>query len=154
LRDFTWNVLADHYLEIVKPRLYSDEENTSTKSARATIHKILKTILIAMHPICPVVTYYVFQRLYDKDIMLEKFPEGIEPISDEERNLLDMIMKANSKIWSRKKELKLSLNSPLEEKVMISKSLEPFVNDLKVAHKLIKVEILEKDIPEVVSFQS
>jgi valyl-tRNA synthetase len=107
-----------------------------------------------MHPICPVVTYHVFQRLYDKDIMLEKFPEGIEPISDEERNLLDMIMKANSKIWSRKKELKLSLNSPLEEKVMISKSLEPFVNDLKVAHKLIKVEILEKDIPEVVSFQS
>ncbi|MGB9806449.1 MAG: valine--tRNA ligase [Thermoproteota archaeon] len=154
LRDYTWNILADHYLELVKPRLYSEEENDSTRSARATVHKILKTILVAMHPIIPAITFYIFQKLYNKDITSEKFPEGIEPISSEEKTLLNMLMEADSKIWAKKKELRLSLNSPLEEKVMVSKSLEPFLKDIKAAHKLVNVEVLDKDVPDIVLFSS
>ncbi|PLX27305.1 valine--tRNA ligase [Candidatus Parcubacteria bacterium] len=67
LRDFTWNELADWYLEIAKI-----EENKSD-----ILNFILNTILKLWHPFMPFVTEAIWQEMYGEDelLMVEKWPE-------------------------------------------------------------------------------
>lgn len=70
LRDFTWNGLADWYLEISK-----FEENKKTKAV--ILKKILKDLLKLWHPFIPFVTEKIWQNLEEeKLLMIEKWPEA------------------------------------------------------------------------------
>jgi valyl-tRNA synthetase len=51
IRDFSRNVLADNYVELVKGRLYTDEENTG--SARATLRITLDNLCRLLAPFIP-----------------------------------------------------------------------------------------------------
>ncbi len=68
LRDFTWNDLADWYLEIAKV-----EGNKSE-----ILNYILNTILKLWHPFMPFVTETIWQEIYGQEnvLMTEKFPEA------------------------------------------------------------------------------
>jgi valyl-tRNA synthetase len=48
IREFTWNIFAAHYIELVKSRLYNESEDEKRKSALYTIHKCFKIILILL----------------------------------------------------------------------------------------------------------
>jgi valyl-tRNA synthetase len=66
LRDFTWNELADWYLEIAKI------EGNKTE----LLNYILNIILKLWHPFMPFVTETIWQELYGKEnlLMVEKWP--------------------------------------------------------------------------------
>jgi len=64
LTDFTWNKLADWYLEIAKTET-GKEEN---------LLYILKNILILWHPFIPFVTETIWQSFADGILMVEKWP--------------------------------------------------------------------------------
>jgi len=75
--NFFWLNFCDYYLEIIKPRLYSD--NKLDKSVAITVAKyILDQSMIMMHPIIPFITEHIFKRSTDKDtITFEQFPDNL-----------------------------------------------------------------------------
>src|SRR5690606_22291158 len=64
LRDFTWNMFAAHYIEMIKGRTYNTESIDDRKSALYTIHKCFKTILLLLEPISPFITYELWSKIY------------------------------------------------------------------------------------------
>ena len=68
IREFTWNLFAAHYIEMVKARAYgigfSDEERDG---AIFTLHKTLSTILKLLAPITPFITEHLWKILYSKE---------------------------------------------------------------------------------------
>lgn len=74
--DFIWEEFCDWYIEMVKPRLYNDEDET-----KAAVLWTLKTVLInslkLLHPYMPFVTEEIFCTLQDKEesIMISSWPE-------------------------------------------------------------------------------
>ena len=74
IREFTWNLFAAHYIEMVKARAYgigfSDEERDG---AIFTLHKTLSTILKLLAPITPFITEHLWKVLYsEKSIHKER----------------------------------------------------------------------------------
>jgi len=132
-KNFAWNIFADHYLELVKPRAYANDE-----SALYTLHYCLKTILKLLAPICPFITEKVWTELYaNKSIHLQKFPRTKRQLKDNEELLgkTQKLIEFNSKVWKYKKEKGASLNSELN-KVTAPSELEMFMDDLTKMHKI------------------
>jgi len=141
MRDYVWNFLADHYLEMIKPRLYSESDDATVRSARATLHEIMRLVLVALHPIIPVVTDYVHRQLYGEPALDQHFPSDVRKMDEGEKQVLSLLLKANSTIWKRKKESGISLNSPLRDNVYLNPRLSPFLEDFKAAHRLESAKI-------------
>ncbi|MCI0424208.1 MAG: class I tRNA ligase family protein, partial [Acidobacteria bacterium] len=71
VRDFTWNLFAPHYVEMVKGRAYSVENEPGRKSAIYTLHRCLSTILLLIAPITPFIAEELWTKIYsDKSIHL------------------------------------------------------------------------------------
>jgi len=134
IREFTWNLFAAHYIEMVKGRTYgSDFTEDERDGAIFTLHKILSTLLILLAPITPFITDYLWQNLYsEKTIHNEKF---IEVESQEDwTKFTKEITTFNSDIWNKKKDMSLSLKDSIE--IAVPSNLEPFAKDLKAMHNL------------------
>jgi len=141
LRHFTWEVFADHYIELSKSRAYNrDTRFTDAKQRGAwyTLHTCVKTLLKLLAPICPFITEAIWTRVYStKSIHLESFPEsveGIEPLD----SVSDILMPLNSAIWTLKKQNGQSLRSELAE-IRLPTSLMIFAEDLQAMHNVEKV---------------
>jgi valyl-tRNA synthetase len=143
IREFTWNIFAAHYIELVKSRAYNKTDNDERKSALYTIHKCFKTILLLLEPICPFITYELWTKIYlDKKIIDNKrFPKQ-DNESYEMITLTQKLVKFNSEIWNKKKETissntnkPLSLKDPI--KTTIPTELEIFRDDLIAMHNII-----------------
>ncbi len=135
IREFTWNLFAAHYIEMVKARAYgigfSDEERDG---AIFTLHKTLSTILKLLAPITPFITEHLWKILYSKESIHKQKqvePENIETQSDITKEITEF----NSKVWNEKKSQSLSLKDSI--KIEIPKILEPFKKDLKSMHNLV-----------------
>ncbi len=135
IREFTWNLFAAHYIEMVKARAYgigfSDEERDG---AIFTLHKTLSTILKLLAPITPFITEHLWKILYSKESIHKQKqvePENIEIQSDITKEITEF----NSKVWNEKKSQSLSLKDSI--KIEIPKILEPFKKDLKSMHNLV-----------------
>ena len=144
IREFTWNIFAAHYIELVKSRLYNESEDEKRKSALYTIHKCFKTILILLEPICPFITYELWTKIYlnNKIIAQKRFPK----ITDEFQEMTlftQKIIQFNSEIWNKKRETisnitnkPLSLKDPI--KIIIPNELELFSSDLIAMHNILR----------------
>ena len=73
--DFIWNEFCDWYIEIVKTRLYGDNDE-SKLLAQVTLNTVLMNSLKLLHPIMPFVTEEIYLKLYniDESIMISEFP--------------------------------------------------------------------------------
>ncbi|MDO4745440.1 MAG: valine--tRNA ligase [Bacillota bacterium] len=60
--DLIWNEYCDWYIEIVKGRLYGDDEEDK-KVARAVLVKVLKDMLRLLHPFMPYITEEIWAYL-------------------------------------------------------------------------------------------
>ncbi|MDD5182322.1 MAG: valine--tRNA ligase, partial [Candidatus Nanoarchaeia archaeon] len=131
MKQFSWNIFADHYLEMVKARAYNND-----LSALYTLHYCLQSIIKMLAPISPFITEKVWLSLYSKEsIHLEEFPKPNKKAGEELCKLTDLIIKTNSEIWKFKKEKGLALNSELK-KVILPESLRDFSEDLKSMHRI------------------
>jgi valyl-tRNA synthetase len=134
IREFTWNVFAAHYIEMVKARAYgigfSDEERDG---AIFTLHKTLSTILKLLAPITPFITDHLWKILYSADSIHKERQVEVEEEYPENK-LTNEIAEFNSKVWNEKKAKGLSLKDSFS--FPIPKSLESFAKDLKSMHNL------------------
>ncbi|MCH6586264.1 MAG: valine--tRNA ligase, partial [Thaumarchaeota archaeon] len=135
IREFTWNLFAAHYIEMVKGRAYgidfSDEERDG---AIFTLHKVLSTILKLLAPITPFITEYLWNTLYSKESIHKQKQVEAENL-EVQSNITKEITEFNSKVWNNKKTQNLSLKDSI--KIKIPSSLEPFKKDLKSMHNLV-----------------
>ncbi|MGN0319646.1 MAG: valine--tRNA ligase [Lachnospira sp.] len=82
LNDFIWEEFCDWYIEMVKPRLYNDEDDTKT-AAIWTLKTVLIDALKLLHPYMPFITEEIFCNIQDEEesIMISSWP-----VSDEKNN--------------------------------------------------------------------
>ncbi len=74
--DFVWEEFCDWYIEMVKPRLWS-EEDTTKAAAIWTLKTVLIQSLKLLHPYIPFITEEIFCNLQEEEesIMISKWPE-------------------------------------------------------------------------------
>jgi len=134
IREFTWNLFAAHYIEMVKARAYgigfSEEEKNG---AIYTLHKTLSTILKLLAPITPFITDFLWQTLYSKEtIHKEKQVEQENP--EDITNTTKEVIDFNSKVWNEKKSKGLSLKDSIS--ISVPSNLKSFEKDLIAMHNL------------------
>ena len=144
IREFTRNLFAAHYIEMVKARAYNQEDSNGHKSAIFTLHLCLSTILLLLAPICPFITEELWTKIYSaKSIHVQHLPDFSQRDYHKLSNYTGLITDFNSKVWNKKKETilektgkPLSLKDPVE--ISIPTELNLFKKDLKLMHNLIE----------------
>jgi valyl-tRNA synthetase len=142
IREFTWNLFAAHYIEMVKGRAYNKEDEFGHKSAIFTLHKCMSTILLLLAPICPFITEELWTKIYSvKSIHLQQIPQLPQENYLELSKHTGSITEFNSMVWNKKKETvsketgkPLSLKDPIE--IAVPAELEQFKKDLQAMHNL------------------
>ena len=75
LYDFIWEEFCDWYIEMVKPRLYREEDETKA-AALWTLRTVLGRALKLLHPYMPCITEEIFCNLTgEESIMISSWPE-------------------------------------------------------------------------------
>ena len=142
IREFTRNLFASHYIEMIKARAYNEEDYIGHKSAIFTLHRCLSTILLLLAPICPFVTEELWTKIYSvKSIHLQRIPKSTEEDFGELAKYTALITDFNSMVWNKKKDTilqetgkPLSLKDPIRMSVPVGLGL--FKNDLQMMHNL------------------
>ena len=105
--DFIWEEFCDWYIEMVKPRLWS-EEDTTKAAALWTLKTVLIQSLKLLHPYMPFITEEIFCNLQDEEpsIMISSWPEYKDEwnFADEEK-AVETIKKAKVYVVSEDPEV-------------------------------------------------
>ena len=94
--DFIWEEFCDWYIEMVKPRLYNDEDTTKA-AALYTLKTVLIESLKLLHPYMPFITEEIFCNLQDEEesIMISDWPVYREEFNfPVEENAIETIKEA------------------------------------------------------------
>ncbi|MEM7304232.1 MAG: valine--tRNA ligase [Pseudomonadota bacterium] len=162
LYEFTWNEFCDWYLELIKPTLFSEDEDAKKQTLRVLL-EVLETLLRLLHPIIPFITEEIWQAVAAKlgrpsgTLMLQPYPRSCNDIVDVEsaasidwlKEFIMGIRKIRSEMdIAPKKELPVLLEQ------CSSLDLKNLDTHRTVLHKLARLEsitILEDEEPPEVS---
>ena len=80
LYQFIWRDYCDWYIEFIKPILNNAEDIESQKETKSVSIKIMKNVLLMLHPIMPYVTEEIFENLFksNKLAISSSWPRLIE----------------------------------------------------------------------------
>ena len=114
--DFIWEEFCDWYIEMVKPRLWNDEDETKG-AALWTLKNVLINALKMLHPYMPFITEEIFCNLSDEEsIMISSWPEYKEEWNFEaEENAIETIKEAVRGI----RTVRTSMNVPNSKKATV-----------------------------------
>lgn len=142
IRDFTWNVFASHYVEMIKGRAYDNQNKNFQVSSLYTLHRCFSIILLLVAPICPFITEKLWKTLYSSEsIHIQRFPKTNDFFKDFEK-YTEKIIEFNSLVWNKKKNsINPNTGKPLSLKdatsINVPSELNEFEQDLKTMHNLI-----------------
>ena len=114
---FVWEEFCDWYIEMVKPRLYSDTDQTKA-AALWTLKTTLIQSLKLLHPYMPFITEEIFCNLQDEEesIMISSWPEYKEEWNfTEEETSIETIKEAVRAI----RTVRTSMNVPPSRKAKV-----------------------------------
>ena len=122
--DFIWSDYCDWYIEMVKPRLYG-EDNIYKESAKATLLYVLKNILKLLHPYMPYITEEIYQHLNDETaLIVSKWPEVKEEYTfEKEEREIEYIKNAIREIRNARAESNIE-NNKKSETIVVTKDEE------------------------------
>ena len=85
VQNFIWEEFCDWYIEMVKPRLWNQEDETKA-AALWTLKHVLITSLKLLHPFCPFITEEIFDTLENPEtpLMCQSWPEFSETLNFQE----------------------------------------------------------------------
>ena len=114
--DFIWEEFCDWYIEMVKPRLWNDEDETKG-AALWTLKNVLINALKMLNPYMPFITEEIFCNLSDEEsIMISSWPEYKEEWNFEaEENAIETIKEAVRGI----RTVRTSMNVPNSKKATV-----------------------------------
>jgi valyl-tRNA synthetase len=122
VRNFTWHVFCDQYIEAVKDRLYKPElyGEAKKKAAQYTLYTVFYRIIQLLAPIISHTTEEIYQNMYaehvgQKSIHLTPWPKTdvskIDEMAEKEGDLLVALI---TEIRREKAEKRKPLNSPIK----------------------------------------
>ena len=105
--DFIWDSYCDWYIELTKPRLNGDDEQSKLAAQKVLLYVLIE-ILKLLHPFMPFITEEIWQALPHEGeaLMIERYPEFCEELSfpaDEEN--FEMVMNAIRAVRARRSEM-------------------------------------------------
>lgn len=115
--DFAWEEFCDWYIEMVKPRLY-DNDDLTRPAALYTLKTVMIDILKMLHPFIPFVTEEIFMGLQNTEnsIMISSWPTFIANRSFvDEENEIETIKNAVRQV----RNLRTEMNVPPSKKAKI-----------------------------------
>ena len=117
LYDFIWDEFCDWYIELVKPRLY-DAQGDSTVAAKKVLAYVLSRTLELLHPFMPFITEEIWQHLphNGETIVRAPWPKETASYPQESQNMM-LIQQA----------IKAVRNARAEKNVPPSKKAKLFV---------------------------
>ena len=115
--DFAWNEFCDWYIEIVKPRLYNNENKISRQVALYTLQSVLQDILKLLHPFMPFITEEIWGHLNTDDmIIVASWPKYFEEKNyKQEEEIIQNIINAITKM----RNARANMNIPLSKKAKL-----------------------------------
>ena len=155
---FIWNEFCDWYIEMCKPRIYSNDEKTKAEVS-CILNYVFANSLKLLHPFMPFVTTEIYDKLIkfdekNEDLIVaqwsetkatfefdeeEKFVESLKEIITEIRNV-----RANSNIHPSKKSELIFVTEKYEKEIL---EAQDFILKLGFGEKI----VIQKDktgIPE------
>ena len=115
--DFIWEEFCDWYIEMVKPRLWDDNDTTKA-AALWTLKTVLINSLKLLHPYMPFITEEIFCNLQDEEpsIMISSWPvyKGEWNFAGEEK-AVEVIKEAVRAI----RNVRTSMNVPPSKKAKV-----------------------------------
>ena len=145
IKNFLWETLASHYIELAKTRAYNQENRFSKQeqdSALYTLYYCLENLLKLLAPITPFITYKIYETLNGKDIHFEPFPKIEKTIS---KIKTEDIVALNSNIWKSKKDKGLSLKAEIK-KLTIPEKFKLIKEDLIYTHTVKEIKFGKENI--------
>ena len=134
--DLIWNEFCDWYIEIVKGRLYGDDEQDKMV-ARAVLVKVLKDMLRLLHPFMPYITEEIWAYLPkeeasadnpDNFLIKESWPLYSEELAfPEETEKLEMAMAVIKSIRNIRAEADAAPSRKLTAVILCADGKEPVV---------------------------
>jgi valyl-tRNA synthetase len=113
IRNFTWHVFCDYYVEVIKDKLYNPDVYGSGKklAAQYTLYEVLYRVLQLLAPMTSHLTEEIYQGF--ESLQISPWPKYNPELENEavEKNG-DFIMAIISAVRQDKAEKKLSLNAP------------------------------------------
>lgn len=139
--NFFWRDFCDNYLEIVKERLYNENNNygNSSLAAKKTLSIVFLEILKMYSPFVPHITEYIYQELYknEKDKILSCSTYKELPCSKEYLEFGEFIKNIISEVRKYKSDNNLSMKEPLDS--------------INIYTKLDNIKLLKDSIKDILS---
>ncbi len=105
--DFIWDSFCDWYIELTKPRLNGEDEE-SKLSAQKVLLYVLTEILKLVHPFMPFISEEIWQALPHEGeaLMVERYPEFKPELSfPEDEQSFEMVMTAIKAVRARRSDM-------------------------------------------------
>jgi valyl-tRNA synthetase len=110
LREFSWNILADNYIELVKGRLYADDP--ARDAACRALWVTLDSLCRMMAPYAPHFAEEISSHLKEGSVHRKRWPEP--GFRDQEAIMNgDLLVRLVSEVRHHKHEQGLALNAPM-----------------------------------------
>ena len=153
---FMWNEFCDWYIEMVKPRIYSEDEATRVAVSDILNH-VFSSSLKLLHPFMPFVTSEIYSKLIcfgTEDLMVSSWPTIRDEFAfDKEEAIVEKLKKLIVEI--RNIRTKMNVHPAKKSKLMIVsndieneiKEAEEFLTKLGFANEIIIVKD-ESEVPQ------
>lgn len=153
---FIWNEFCDWYIEMVKPRIYSEDEKTKVAVSDILNH-VFGSSLKLLHPFMPFVTAEIYSKLIcfgTSDLMMSKWPDIREEFMfDEEELIVEKLKKliveirnirTKMNVHPSKKSKLLIISNSIEKEI---KEAEEFLSKLGFANEIVIIKD-ESEVPQ------
>ncbi len=153
---FVWNEFCDWYIEMVKPRIYSEDENTKV-AVTDVLNHVFASSLKLLHPFMPFVTSEIYSNLIyfgTPDLIVAKWPDIREKfIFDKEEDTIEKLkrviveirnVRTKMNVHPSKKSKLLIMSNSIEKEI---KEAEEFLLKLGFANEIVIVKN-EAEVPQ------
>lgn len=157
LMTFIWHEVADDYIEMVKYRLYGDDEESKLK-AKASLYELLYNVMLLLAPFVPHITEELYQEMFKghvgaKSVHLLEWPKySGERIDEEAEKLGELAREIIGAMRRYKNSHGLSLNARLKHVAIYAidsyNALKAIEKDIAGTMNIEKLEIIQSE-PEL-----
>jgi isoleucyl-tRNA synthetase len=122
IEDFIINSLSQVYIPITKAELWDEDSSKSDRrfAIYAILNKILRTLDVLIHPLCPYTSEYLYLTSFGKDsILLQEWPQS-EPdlVNDTIEESFDLMKESVSVSSAARMKAKLKRRWPLTDAII------------------------------------
>ncbi|TCO68484.1 valine--tRNA ligase [Marinisporobacter balticus] len=153
--DFIWNEYCDWYIEIVKPRLYGEDEYTKD-AALYVLTKVLENNLKLLHPFMPFITEEIWKyipTIKEESVIIAHWPKYQEELNfiQEEKDM-EIIMNAIRSIRNIRAEMNVIPSKKAKVMMVASNEVYEAINkgkDYFMTLASASEVVLQKDKKEI-----